>query len=148
MGIESYGISITTLEEVFINLNKENGITDELALAAEMEDRDQENNGGADASRITRSPNGNLGHTTFDDSRNTKAGNFNSLYTTEVDQESSQPLATQRLINDSSVSSNIRALLWKRYLIYRRDRLSLVSEVIMPFFLVLIGCLFTLYDYT
>lgn len=39
MGIESYGISITTLEEVFINLNKENGITDEAAMAAELEDR-------------------------------------------------------------------------------------------------------------
>jgi len=39
MGIESYGISITTLEEVFINLNKENGITDEVAMAAEQEDR-------------------------------------------------------------------------------------------------------------
>jgi hypothetical protein len=31
LGIESYGISITTLEEVFININKENGISDDVA---------------------------------------------------------------------------------------------------------------------
>lgn len=31
LGVESYGISITTLEEVFININKENGITDDVA---------------------------------------------------------------------------------------------------------------------
>jgi hypothetical protein len=41
MGIESYGISITTLEEVFINLNKERGVTDTVALA-ESEDRGNE----------------------------------------------------------------------------------------------------------
>lgn len=40
MGIESYGISITTLEEVFINLNKERGITDTVALA-ESENRSE-----------------------------------------------------------------------------------------------------------
>lgn len=36
LGIDSYGISITTLEEVFININKENGITDDVA-AGEMQ---------------------------------------------------------------------------------------------------------------
>ena len=33
LGIQSYGISITTLEEVFININKEFGVTDDVASA-------------------------------------------------------------------------------------------------------------------
>jgi len=44
------------------------------------------------------------------------------------------------LVGNSTVGDNISALLVKRLNIYKRDRAGLACEVIVPFFLVILGC--------
>jgi hypothetical protein len=50
---------------------------------------------------------------------------------------------TQRFLNESTMCENIKALLLKRFHIYKRDRSGLACEVIVPFVMVIIGSALT-----
>lgn len=49
---------------------------------------------------------------------------------------------SERLIYDSDIWTNNYALLVKRAHIYGRDRCGLFCELVCPFLMVLVGCLF------
>lgn len=49
---------------------------------------------------------------------------------------------TACMVNPSSTKANIVALLKKRFHIYKRDKVGLICEIIVPFIMVLIGCSF------
>jgi hypothetical protein len=51
-------------------------------------------------------------------------------------------------VGNSSVSQNVSALLTKRFNIYKRDKVGLVCEVIVPFIMVLLGSALTMLDLT
>lgn len=53
-----------------------------------------------------------------------------------------------RLVGNSTLGANVYALLVKRLNIYKRDRTGLCCEIVVPFFLVLLGCLLSLIDLT
>lgn len=57
--------------------------------------------------------------------------------------DDNEKLETKCLVNPSSVKENVSALLKKRLNLYKRDRVGLVCEVIVPFLMVLIGCCMT-----
>jgi len=46
-------------------------------------------------------------------------------------------------MNESSTWDNIKALLQKRFHIYKRDRSGLACEVLVPFLMVVVGCALT-----
>lgn len=66
-----------------------------------------------------------------------------SKITSDVESGSIMGAATERLVSPSSLSENIKALLAKRFHVYKRDRAGLVCEVIVPFLMVLVGCALT-----
>jgi len=72
--------------------------------------------------------------------------------TTEIDSDEegshvkslNSKTSPDRLIGNGTVTESIIALLTKRFHIYKRDRIGLVCEVILPWLMVLIGCLLTM----
>lgn len=123
--IESYGISITTLEEVFLKINEEfrtNLGHSEIEGGAAKAEADEE------FKEVTRE---------------TSKSSVNMLDESGVLDEENQQRAPTRLVGNSSVKDNISALIAKRFHIYKRDRVGLACEVIVPFFLVLLGCSLT-----
>lgn len=117
LGIRSYGISITTLEEVFLKINAdfqktlENGefLPDDIGL---------------DGAAMSK------GDLLLNDGKEIKETVLDLAEQDPVDDE----------LYQSTVCGNISALLQKRYHIYKRDRAGLCCEVLVPVFMVLLGC--------
>lgn len=59
-----------------------------------------------------------------------------------------QQSAPERLIGNATLQSSIRALLVKRYHLYKRDKTAICCEVIVPFICVVIGCMLNGIDFT
>ena len=47
----------------------------------------------------------------------------------------------ERLISPSGFTKNVGALLTKRFHIYKRDKMALIAEILVPMFMVLMGSL-------
>ena len=54
----------------------------------------------------------------------------------------------ERLVGNSSTTETVKALLIKRYHLYKRDRTGLCCEVAVPFICVIIGCLINQIDFS
>ena len=146
LDILSYGISITTLEEVFLHINKELGVgfgnqnktleakpkTDELdELIVTEKDPFVAN------STIEFKGRANVNNS-YQNISNSSI-RFSKLLS---DNEVQMPV-TERLMNESTTWENVTALLHKRYHIYKRDRSGLACEVIVPFLMVILGSALT-----
>lgn len=130
LGIKSYGISITTLEEVFIAVNAE----------------DRGLNGG-DATPLIIGAEENPDEVAMDDYEDApdfKADNYESRGTlNHVSHHQSEVVqAPPNLLHGSDIVTSNYALLVKRAQIYKRDNCGLVCELFCPFIMVMIGCLF------
>jgi ATP-binding cassette subfamily A (ABC1) protein 3 len=120
--IESYGISITTLEEVFLNINKEFKIN--IGNSDKVEHSDSEVMENLIKEEPVTSPRVSLNKV----------------------KESQEELSPVRLVGNSGLLENMKALMIKRVNIYKRDRSGLACEVIVPFLCVIVGCLISFVD--
>lgn len=57
-----------------------------------------------------------------------------------ADDENNQE-APARLIGNATLTSSVKALLIKRFHLYKRDKTAICCEVVVPFVCVLIGCI-------
>ncbi len=126
LDILSYGISMTTLEEVFL---KANGDVDEAPRLTEKDDdqfllKGERESRGSSINRKSDRPILQEGDDNFNDG---------SLHQLEDQQ------ASENLVGNGTLCESIRALLVKRFNIYKRDRCGLVCEVFVPIILVLFG---------
>jgi hypothetical protein len=56
--------------------------------------------------------------------------------------------APERLIGNASLYSSVRALLIKRFNLYKRDKTAICCEVVVPFICVVIGCMLNGIDFS
>jgi len=120
LDILSYGISMTTLEEVFL---KANGDLDEPDSKPDAKDRSSTLNGGSD----------DEGAGKLRISEELKASDS----VTNADQGNG--LSSENLVGKGTLGQSIWALIIKRLNIYKRDRCGLCCELIVPVILVLLG---------
>lgn len=57
------------------------------------------------------------------------------------DVENNNQVAPARLIGNATLASSVKALLIKRFHLYKRDKTAICCEVVVPFVCVLIGCI-------
>ena len=122
LDIVSYGISMTTLEEVFLRANEDH--REGTAAGGESERMDE-----------LLKPDQIKG-------RDSSINRREKLYDDD-NKEKFQPEAEykeeENLVAQGSIMDNITAVMTKRAHIYKRDRRGLICEVIVPVILVLIG---------
>lgn len=152
LGVLSYGISITTLEEVFLHINKELGTeweAQDTAKQVEIDEPDQVKVVDSDpysedflkTSNSSLLEKANLNKTSVLSSQSGKA-KFSRI-TTDENLTSSEVQVTERLVGSSTFGENLLVLFQKRMKIYRRDLPGLLCEVFVPFLMVLIGSAMT-----
>jgi len=56
--------------------------------------------------------------------------------------------APDRIVGNPTTSATVKALLIKRFHLYKRDKTAIICEVVVPVFLVLIGCLLNNIDFS
>lgn len=122
--IKSYGISITTLEEVFLAVNAEE--RSELNKEATLKE----------LGALESNPD-QVAMVEEDSPKNTNF-NLGTSNAASMQAENSE----QSLTQGSDILTNNYALLIKRLNIYRRDRCGLFCEILCPFIMVLVGCAF------
>lgn len=132
LDIISYGISMTTLEEVFLKANGDIDASGVPKVETQTNEDDEryllKGNRDTRGSSINRNENeaeeGAADKDKFGDG---------SLHELDNQQE------TENLVGNGTLWESIRALLVKRFNIYKRDRCGLVCEVLVPIVLVLFG---------
>lgn len=82
------------------------------------------------------------------DSINDGLMNPSGMVGSDGDLESKNEDSPERLVGNSSTTETVKALLIKRYHLYKRDRTGLCCEVAVPFICVIIGCLFNQIDFS
>jgi hypothetical protein len=50
-------------------------------------------------------------------------------------------------VGNSTLTSTVKALLIKRFHLYKRDKTGICCEVVVPFMCVIIGCIFNGIDF-
>ena len=115
LDILSYGISMTTLEEVFLKVNAE-----ERNELGKIEEEKQETREGTNQRLMKNS--------------NTGIGMITSSFEQQEEKDSSE-----NLVGNGTLWGSIKALITKRFHIYKRDRCGLCCELIVPVILVLFG---------
>ena len=149
LGILSYGISITTLEEVFLHINKEFGMdlkkaTGEVAEAEKTTAQELSVIEPASVQVVESDPYQplvNVSQALNNSTQSLLSSSSRALLFTKITDTESE--STERLISQSSFTDNIKALMSKRLTVYRRDWVGIVCEVFVPFVMVLIGCSLT-----
>jgi hypothetical protein len=140
-------MSITTLEDVFLSINREfgeDGVDDDDQLKIIDENRVSNVESPISPTGM-KSYNPKVANDTTEPSIDSKS-RFSALYSnTEISVD--EPNNLERLIHESSFSSNVSALMTKRFHIYKRDRTGLVCEILVPSFLVLCGSASTLLNW-
>ena len=108
----SYGISMTTLEEVFLKVN------------GELEEDDQE---------PTKEDRGSLQRNSEEE------GVLISDERKTNENIAGQGLSSENLVGHGTLWQSVKALIIKRFNIYKRDKCGLCCELIVPVILVLFG---------
>jgi hypothetical protein len=149
LGIISYGVSITTLEEVFLKINQEFNIN--IGSAA-VEDRikDQTGQDLDDANALRASEDNKVVDAVAGETLKESRESINDIASPKAgkDLELSSNDSPERLVGNSTLTETVKALLIKRFHLYKRDRTGLCCEVAVPFLCVLIGCLFNQIDFS
>ena len=125
--IKSYGISITTLEEVFLAVNAEE--RSELNKEATLKELGALESNPDQVAMVEEGSPKNM-HV------NLTTSNVTSMLQSGIGE------SEQNLTQGSDILTNNYALLVKRLNIYRRDRCGLFCEILCPFIMVLVGCAF------
>lgn len=129
--VRSYGVAMTTLEEVFLKINQEFapelfGFDDSRVSENESHD-DQPAKGGAMKGY-------SIGHSTMNQSNEQSALKEENVKHTESTQET-----TEHLVRGSGMCTTLGATTTKRFIMYRRDWCGIICEVIVPIVMVIIG---------
>lgn len=125
--IKSYGVSMATLEEVFLKINQEFapelfGFGDQASFSDSGDQKHQ-------LSQMS-DPKG-IGNT---------IDNSNSdFYSTGVLKESNAPDDGEHLVRGSGMCTTLGANTTKRFIMYKRDWCGIICEVIVPIIMVVIG---------
>ena len=129
LNIMSYGISMTTLEEVFIKANEAHREEDGSVVSNENDRMERLLNNNANKERressINRRPDSPNQQTSADST-------FKPVPEDEYIEE-------ENLVAQGSIMDNIIAVITKRMHIYKRDKTGLVCEIIVPVILVILG---------
>ena len=115
--IKSYGLSFTTLEDVFLKVVEDCERNDESVMESE---------GGGKASSLSKFLTANFKTRSDDDIE------FGSAHGGRMSYSGSQKIKGTALI-----FQQFRAMLWKKYLCTTRERLVLVVQVVVPLLLIL-----------
>jgi ATP-binding cassette subfamily A (ABC1) protein 3 len=124
--VKSYGVAMTTLEEVFLKINQE--FAPELfgmdqSRDSVSEDGDHEQKGAAKGYSI--------GHSTFNTS--------NAQSSLKEDESRGSFEEPDHLIRGGGMCGTLGATTTKRFIMYRRDWCGIICEVIVPIVMVVIG---------
>ena len=136
LDIVSYGVSMTTLEEVFLKANgdhedKKDGQPSVEPGTDEFYNQDvKEHRGSSINSRDKLTGSQRIEEEGKQEDRFTEK----SLDAPEV-----EGLSSENLVGNGSLCESIGALLVKRFNIYKRDKCGLVCEVLVPIILVVLG---------
>ena len=134
----SYGISMTTLEEVFLKSNEMHREEDDAVAGTERIDQllgepQRQSERKRDSSINKRdSPDATGDNMAVEAGKSAFDPNKDSEYVEE-----------ENLVAKGSLSDNITAVLAKRMHIYKRDKSGLVCEIIVPIILVIFGLALT-----
>ena len=128
--IKSYGVAMTTLEEVFLNINDE--------LSNEKEQQEQGKLGNVNFSSDGRQSNSNTGSAV--EQQNSMSSEGSSF---EVDKGSDGEEDDEFLVRGSGCCVTVEASSAKRWNIYRRDYCGFICQVISPLILIVFGLLLT-----
>lgn len=130
--ILSYGISMTTLEEVFIRVNEDE--REDLKIEEEKDGLFDQ-----DAAREHRGSSINRNEET-DSQKLLRQDNegAESFGNASMDKNSKEG-ASENLIGNGSFGTSVKALIRKRFDLYKRDRCGLVCELVIPIMLTLFG---------
>ena len=126
--ILSYGISMTTLEEVFIKANGEEEKDGDKEGVPKIEEDD----------RISRGSSVNRDDALLASVKSLNKDKQDDFDEKSIDKKDKQ-LSSENLVGNGSLGESIKALIIKRYNIYKRDRCGLICEVLVPVILVLLG---------
>ena len=138
-------MSITTLEDVFLNINREFDEKDDInQIVVEEKNQDLlDPYKNYPKGMVSKDFNPKVANDTTNTSRNNSMSRFSTLYkSSEIEAEMSS--SAERLISNSSTCSNIYALFQKRFNLYKRDRTGLICEIFVPSLMVLMGSASTL----
>ena len=132
--MKSYGVSMTTLEDVFLKINQE--------FAPELFGFDQDSRGSE--SELESDQKGaakgySIGHSTFNQSSEQSA-----VLKEEQDMKDSMNKGddAEYLVRGSGACATLGATSTKRFIMYRRDWCGIICEVIVPIVMVIVGLQF------